>query len=130
MLHKVVVDIPNIKNIHLELDDKIAPRTVRSFLDCLPLAIPINVWGQELYTDKTSIKIGPENSKEIVDLMDVAYWPQGQAICIFLGPTPISKSNEIKPYSSVNVIGKVVDTDKSLLKNVKDGLTVTFRASR
>lgn len=50
--------------------------------------------------------MGPENSRALVDLMDVAYWPQGRAICLFFGPTPISKKGEIKPYSPVNINGK------------------------
>ena len=127
MIHTVVLDLPNIKKIDLELDDKIAPKTIRSFLDSLPLRVGINVWGEELYTSETPVKVGPENSKPLVDLMDVAYWPQGKAICLFFGPTPISKNGEIKPYSPVNVIGKIVKTDKNFLKGVKNGLEVTFR---
>jgi len=92
--------------------------------------VAINVWGEELYTNATSIKVGPENSKSLVDLMDVAYWPQGNAICLFFGPTPIGKKGEIKPYSPVNVIGKIRETDKNFLKDLKDGLQVTFRLAR
>jgi len=86
----------------------------------------MNIWGEELYTDQTLIKVGPENSKALVELMDVAYWPPGKAICLFFGPTPIGKSGEIRPYSEVNVIGKIVDFDKSFLKNVSNGLQVKF----
>ncbi|TLX95667.1 MAG: hypothetical protein E6K91_02405 [Thaumarchaeota archaeon] len=127
MMHKVIADLPKLKTIELELDDKVAPKTVRSFLDCLPLIVGINVWGEELYTDKTPIEVNPENSKSLVELMDVAYWPQGKAICLFFGPTPMGKKGEIRPYSPVNVIGKMRETDKTFLKNVKNGLKVTFR---
>jgi len=123
----VVVDLPKIKNIELELDDKIAPKTVRSFLDCLPLSVGINVWGEELYTDETPVNMGPENSKSLVELMDVAYWPQGRAICLFFGPTPIGNKDEIKPYSPVNVIGKIREADKTLLQDIKEGTKATFR---
>src|SRR5947209_5014052 len=127
MIHKITVDLPEHKNIELELDENIAPKTVRSFLDCLPLDIGINVWGKELYTNETPINVDGENSKSLVELMDVAYWPQGKAICLFFGPTPIGKKGEIRPYSPVNVIGKMRETDKTFLKNVKNGLKVTFR---
>jgi len=123
----VIVDLPKIKNIELELDDKIAPKTVRSFLDCLPLSVGINVWGEELYTDETPVNMGPENSKSLVELMDVAYWPQGRAICLFFGPTPIGNKDEIKPYSPVNVIGKIREADKTLLQDIKEGTKATFR---
>lgn len=62
--------------------------------------------------------------------MDVAYWPRGKAICLFFGPTPIGAKDEIKPYSPVNVIGKITDTDKNFLKDIKDAMKVTFRLSR
>jgi len=130
MIHKVILDLPDLKKIILELDDKIAPKTVSSFLDSLPLVVGMNVWGEELYTDETPIKVGPENSKPIVCLLDVAYWPPGKAICLFFGPTPIGKSGEIKPYSEVNVMGKIVNTNKNFLKDVTNGLQVTFELSK
>jgi len=126
-MYQVTVDLPRLKNIELELDDKIAPKTVRSFLDCLPLSVGINVWGEELYTDETPVYMGPENSKSLVELMDVAYWPQGRAICLFFGPTPIGNKGEIKPYSPVNVIGKIREADKTLLLDIKKGTKATFR---
>jgi len=130
MIHKITVDLPEHKNIELELDENIAPKTVRSFLDCLPLDIGINVWGEELYTDETPINVDAENSKSLVELMDVAYWPQGKAICLFFGPTPIGNKDEIKPYSPVNVIGKILATNKKFLKDDKGGTKVTFRLSK
>jgi len=90
------------------------------------LDVPINSWGEELYTNETPITVGAENAKSLVDLMDVAYWPTGKAICLFFGPTPISKKDEIKPYSPVNIIGKIKSNDKKFLKNVSDGMMVTF----
>ncbi len=68
-----------------------------------------------------------ENAKPLVELNDVAYWPTGKAICLFYGPTPIGKRGEIKPYSPVNVIGKIVDPDKSILSKIKNGINVSFK---
>lgn len=127
VIHRVVVDLRAIKKINIELDDTMAPETVRSFLDCLPLEVGINVWGEELYTDMTQIKADAENSKSLVDLMDVAYWPRGRAICLFFGPTPIGARGEIRPYSPVNVIGKIVQTDKGFIRDVSDGTVAEFR---
>ena len=127
MIHKVIVDLSDLKRVVLELDDKLAPKTIKSFLDLLPFKVGINIWGEELYTNETSLKVGPENSKSLVDLMDVAYWPPGKAICLFFGPTPIGKQGEIKPYSEVNVMGKIVQTEKNFLKDVRDGIEATFR---
>jgi uncharacterized protein len=129
MIHKVALDLENV-TIYLTLDDKIAPKTILAFLDCLPLSVKINMWGEELYTDKTPINVSSENSKPIVDLMDVAYWPPGRAICLFFGPTPIGTKGEIIPYSPVNVIGKITGTDKNFLKEFKDGIKGTFQLVR
>ena len=130
MKHKIIVDFPKIKTIDLELDDEMSRNTVKFFLDCLPFTVAINSWGYELYTSETPITVAEENAKSLVELMDVAYWPPGKAICLFFGPTPIGKKNEIKPYSPVNVIGKIKTTDKKFLKNVRDGMRVTFRTAK
>ena len=130
MKYRITVDFPEIKTIELELTDETSPSTVRSFLNYLPFSVKINSWGEELYTNKTPVSIGEENAESLVDLMDVAYWPPGKAICLFFGPTPIETKDKIKPYSPVNVIGKIKTTDKKFLNDVSDGMMVTFRLSR
>lgn len=130
MIHRVTLSIPKINTVDLELDDQLAPKTVSSFLKCLPLDVTINSWGEELCTNETPVTIGAENAKPLVDLMDVAYWPDGKAICLFFGPTPISKKGEVRPYSPVNVIGKIKIADKKFLKNMPDGIVATFSLSK
>lgn len=125
--YEVVADIPNSKNIHLELDDSACPNTVKSFLECLPFTLSVNLWGGEIYTDESPINVGEENSKSLVDLFDVAYWPTGKAICLFYGRTTIGNKNEIKPYSPVNVIGKILNADAKILSELDNGTRVTFR---
>ncbi|MGH9878460.1 MAG: cyclophilin-like fold protein [Nitrososphaerales archaeon] len=125
--HKLVVEFPEIGVlVDLELDDKQAPKTVQAILEKLPIKVKINRWGDELYTDPMPVKAKEENAKSLVELMDVAYWPQGQGLCLFFGPTPISKGNEIKPYSPVNVIGKIVSKE-NIAKRVDDSTSVIVR---
>jgi hypothetical protein len=127
MKNKITLEIPKLQNIILELDDKMSPKTVNSLLDSLPFSVGINLWGKEIYTDETPVNMTEENAKHLVELNDVAYWPTGKAVCLFYGPTPISKSGEIKPYSPVNVIGKIVNPDKSILSKIKNGTIVSFK---
>ena len=127
MKYPIEVIIPKLKNINLELDDSLSPKTVKSFLENLPFTVGINLWGDEIYTDESPINVGEENAKSPVDLFDVAYWPSGHAICLFYGPTPIRNKNDIKPYSPVNVIGKISNVDKQILQELKDGIKVTFQ---
>ena len=127
MKYSIEVTIPRLKNIDLDLDDSVSPNTVKSFLDNLPFTVGVNLWGEEIYTDESPIDVGEENAKSPVELFDVAYWPSGKAICLFYGPTPIGNKNEIKPYSPVNVIGKISNADKQILSELKDGMKVTFQ---
>ncbi|MEM3050894.1 MAG: cyclophilin-like fold protein [Candidatus Bathyarchaeia archaeon] len=100
--------------VECELNSNIAPKTVAALLNTLPLKSRANFWGQELYFSVPFVA-GYENAKEVVSLGDVAYWPEGPALCLFYGPTPVSPSSEtIKPYSPVNVIGKVLGNPKIL----------------
>lgn len=126
MRHIVEVVIPNSSNITLELDESESPKTTKELIKKLPFSLTLNVWGDEIYTSESPISVPEENAKSPVALYDVAYWPTGKAICLFFGPTPIGKKGEITPASPVNVIGRIVSTDKSVLKNA-DGKTATFR---
>ena len=127
MKFKVSIEIPELENIKLELDDSNSPKTVKAFHASLPFTVGLNVWGEEIYTDESPVKVAEENSKPLVELNDVAYWPTGKAICLFFGPTPIGKKGEIKPYSPVNVIGKIVSPDKNFLSKIRDGTHATFK---
>ena len=130
MKHKVEIVVPKSENIEIELDDSNAPNTVKNFVDSLPFAIGVNLWGEEIYTDESPVNEKEENAKALVELNDVAYWPTGKAICLFFGPTPIGKKGEIKPYSPVNVIGKILKPDKSILKKITNSTKVTFQLKK
>src|SRR5436190_22406793 len=98
------------ETVSVELDDSQSPKTIKAILENLPIEVNINKWGEELYTDKTSIVAQEENAKSEVNLFDVAFWPEGNALCFFYGPTPISKAGKILPYSPVNIIGRIIST--------------------
>ena len=122
----VEVDIPHHEPISIELSGNHSPKTVKKFIDALPFSIPLNVWGEEIYTNESPIDEIEENAKSFVQVNDVAYWPTGKAICLFFGPTPISQANKIVPASPVNIIGKIIDPEKSIIK-IADGKNATFR---
>ncbi len=126
MKHKVEVVISKSDNIEIELDDSNSPNTIKKFVDNLPFTVGLNLWGEEIYTDESPIQEKEENAKPLVELNDVAYWPTGKAICLFFGPTPIGKKGEIKPYSPVNVIGRIINPDKSILNKLKQNHKAKF----
>ena len=118
MKYAVQIKIHNLRNITLELDDAYSPNTVNDFLQNLPFTVDLNVWGDEIYTSKSPISQPEENAKPTVELYDVAYWPTGKAICLFYGSTPIGNPGEITPASPVNIVGKIISPDKTILNDV------------
>ena len=94
-------------------------KTAARVYEALPITSTVNTWGDEIYFT-IPVDVGLENAKELVELGDIGYWPPGKAMCLFFGRTPISKGDEIRPASPVNIIGKI-EGDLKLLKKVKDG---------
>ena len=90
--------------------------------DALPIEAAGNTWGDEIYFG-IPVVAGDESGQEVVDLGDLAYWPPGSAFCIFFGPTPMSRGDEIRPASPVTVVGKI-SGDPTVLKQVASGTPV------
>jgi hypothetical protein len=101
------------------LDDS---RTATAIWNALPITARAQTWGDEIYFD-IGLAAGPESPREVVDLGDLAYWPPGQAFCIFFGRTPASRGDEIRAASGVNVIGRVLG-DPTVFKRVRAGTAI------
>lgn len=98
------------------------PKTAKIFYDSLPITGNANTWGDEIYFT-VPVEGEVENPKVVVDLGDIAFWPPGNAFCIFFGPTPMSRGDEIRPASEVNVFGKVIG-DPKVFKKVQSGAEI------
>ena len=96
--------------------------TAQRLWDALPIEARGNTWGDEIYFS-IPVEMDAESPQEVVELGAIAYWPPGTAFCIFFGPTPMSRGNEIRPASAVNVIGRLIGTPKAF-KQVKNGTVV------
>jgi hypothetical protein len=99
-------------------------QTANAVWDALPITARGSTWGDEIYFG-IPVHLGEENGQAVVDLGDLGYWPPGNAFCIFFGPTPASRGNEIRPASPVNVFGKVAG-DATAFKRVRSGETVVL----
>ena len=94
----------------------------------LPLEGLAKTWGDEIYFRiPVSHDLAPD-AKEVVQLGDLGYWPQGQAFCIFFGATPISGPGEIRPASAVNIVGRLLDDPKKFL-SVHAGTSVLMESA-
>jgi hypothetical protein len=96
--------------------------------DVLPVTGTVMNWGDELYFT-IPLDMGPEAPREIVEAGDIAYWPQGKALCLFFGPTPISSAGEIRPASPVNMVAKIKG-DPTVLRAVAPGTVIAVKRER
>ena len=116
---KIRILVSNLK-VDAELNES---KTAQAVWEALPIEAKANLWGEEIYF-AIPVKMGLETgAREVVSAGELGYWPTGHAFCIFFGPTPASRGNEIRAASAVNIIGKVLSDPKVFLK-AKDGARV------
>ena len=100
-----------------ELEDN---KTSRFIYSRLPLDGAANRWGDEIYFVIPVIIEEEKDSTDIVEVGDIAYWPEGCCFCIFFGKTPNSTETEIKAASKVNIFGKIKG-DPTVFRKIKNG---------
>ena len=97
--------------------------TAKALLGILPIKAKVNTWGDEIYFD-VPLNTEIEGGKEVVEMGDVAYWPDGPSLCLFFGRTPASRGTEIRAASPVTVLGRIIG-DPKVLRTVRSGAEVT-----
>lgn len=115
---RIEISTPSTGTVYAELTEE-NPKTATAIWKALPMEARANLWGDEIYFS-IPVSVKSENSKAIVELGDIGYWPPGNAFCIFFGPTPASTKEEIRPASPVNVFGRVIG-DPKIFKKVRAG---------
>jgi len=101
--------------------------TAKAIAAALPITSSVLTWGEEAYFD-VPVKVAREaDARAVVTPGEIAYWPQGAAIAIGFGRTPISKGDETRLASPCNVFAKAVSSVKVLGK-VKTGTRVKVTA--
>jgi len=91
-----------------------SPRTTDAIIRRLPLEGRAALWQKEVYFS-IPVKMGNEKAKPTVEKGTLAYWPMGNAFCIFYDKT--------QPYSPVNIIGQVTK-NLELFESVKSGTKI------
>jgi hypothetical protein len=91
-----------------------APRTVDAISKRLPIEGRAALWREEVYF-QIPVKLGKEKAEPTVEKGALAYWPMGNALCIFYGGS--------QPYSPVNLVGQVTK-NLELFEQVKSGTKI------
>jgi hypothetical protein len=90
----------------------------QAVFSCLPFETRPNIWGDEFYFEIPVKMPLDQSATKKVKAGDIGYWPPGQALAIFFGPTPMSTGSDPVPASEVNLVGRILD-DPVLLKKEK-----------
>jgi hypothetical protein len=99
--------------------------TAKLVWEALPIQASASTWGDEIYFS-IPVHTGTEPDAEAErQVGDIAYWPPGNAFCIFFGRTPMSGGDLPVAASPVNTLG-TVEGDAKVFKAVRSGTRITI----
>jgi hypothetical protein len=107
---KIIIEKTTVK---AELFDSYC---AQSIFNSLPVETRPNEWGDEFYFKIPVSMQLDESATKKVKTGDIGYWPPGQALAIFFGPTPMSTGLDPVPASEVNLVGRLLDNPAILKK--------------
>ncbi len=119
MARDIIIAVHTLK-VEAQLNES---PTAELIWESLPIEGTGNTWGDEIYFSiPVKADLEPE-AREEMEKGELGYWPPGNAFCIFFGPTPMSRGEEIRAASPVNPVGKVTG-DPEVFRGIETGVKV------
>ena len=111
------------RTLQIELN---AGSAARQLAAALPQALSMSRWGDEYYGTLAVPVSSGEKRRDVFEVGEVALWPEGNAFCIFFGPTPVSRGSEPRMASPGIALGRIV-SDVSVLAPLGPRVRMTLR---
>jgi hypothetical protein len=99
--------------------------TARALVAALPIESKAQTWGEEVYFEVPVTTTLEKDAREVVEPGTVCFWVQGSAVALPFGPTPVSRGDECRLVTKVNVLGRILG-DPRALKSVRNDIRIAI----